>query len=125
MRPDDSLIGDMLVYARRALRHVQGIDYAAFTRDELRQDAAIRALPVVGEAAWKVSDDCREANQAIDWFRIAGLRHRLVHHYSEIRLDILWSVLATDVPELVRMLEPLVSRALQSNPDSIDGGSPP
>lgn len=41
-------------------------------------------LQVVGEAAYKVSDAFKSAHPEVDWFKIAGLRHRIVHDYRRI-----------------------------------------
>lgn len=36
------------------------------------------------------------------------MRHRLVHAYFDINLDILWRTVQEDLPALVTVLEPLV-----------------
>lgn len=40
---------------------------------------------------------------------MTGMRNRTVHRYFNIDLDILWSVVREDLPELVVHLAPLVS----------------
>ena len=37
-----------------------------------------------------------------------GLRHRVVHEYFRLDLDIIWRIATHDVPELVPLLQPLV-----------------
>jgi len=32
------------------------------------------------------------------------MRHRLIHAYNEVRLDIVWAVIQNDLPELLRRL---------------------
>ena len=39
---------------------------------------------------------------------IIGIRHRLVHAYFDINLDILWRTMQDDLPALVALLEPFV-----------------
>ena len=36
-----------------------------------------------------------------------GMRHRLVHAYFEINLDILWKTVQEDLPVLIAALEPM------------------
>jgi uncharacterized protein with HEPN domain len=57
MWKDDAWILDMLNACRRIERYAQGVDGAAFLNDELRQDAIVRQLTVLGEAAKRVSLD--------------------------------------------------------------------
>jgi len=38
---------------------------------------------------------------------IVGMRHRLVHAYFDINLDILWQTVQEDLPGLIALLNPL------------------
>ncbi|MFH1006370.1 MAG: HepT-like ribonuclease domain-containing protein [Candidatus Latescibacterota bacterium] len=40
-----------------------------------------------------------------------GMRHRLVHAYFDINLDILWRTLQDDLPALATLLEPSIKSA--------------
>jgi uncharacterized protein with HEPN domain len=37
------------------------------------------------------------------------MRNRLIHAYSEVNLDLVWSTVAGDLPELVHSLETLLA----------------
>jgi uncharacterized protein with HEPN domain len=39
---------------------------------------------------------------------MTGLRHRLIHGYGEVRLDIVWQVVAETLPDLIAILRPLI-----------------
>ena len=41
------------------------------------------------------------------WEDIIGMRHRLVHVYFDINLDILWKTVQEDLPSLIAALESL------------------
>src|SRR5215471_931277 len=90
---DAALLLDMLLAARDAQGFVEGVDEAAFLASRLHQNAAIRSLEVLGEAAGKVSAATRVAYPEIPWREITGMRHRLIHGYGEVRLDLVWMVL--------------------------------
>jgi uncharacterized protein with HEPN domain len=75
---------------------------AAFRRDVKTQDAIIRNLQVMGEAVKKVSTELREAHAEIPWKDIAGMRHRVVHDYFGISLDIVWDVVTHHVHRSAR-----------------------
>jgi uncharacterized protein with HEPN domain len=39
---------------------------------------------------------------------MTGLRHRLVHDYGDVRLDIVWRVARDMLPDLIAVLRPLI-----------------
>ena len=43
------------------------------------------------------------------WSDIIGMRHRLVHAYFEINLDILWKTILEGLPPLVTELTKVIS----------------
>ena len=105
---DAALLLDMLLAARDARDFVEGMDQAAFQASRLHQNAVIRSLEVMGEAAGKVSAETINALGGIDWRRITGMRHRLIHAYSDVSLDTVWVTVRDHVPPLNASLEALV-----------------
>ena len=55
--------------------------------------------------ASRLSEEARAQRADIPWSEIVSLRNRLSHGYDSVDLDILWSILRTDLPELIRALE--------------------
>ncbi|MBS1570443.1 MAG: DUF86 domain-containing protein [Bacteroidetes bacterium] len=55
-----------------------------------------------------MSDTFKEANPHIDWFKIAGLRHRIVHDYRRVDDETLWRITRKYVPPLVTELKVLL-----------------
>ena len=74
----------------------------------LHQIAVIRSLEVIGEAAGKVSPGMQAAHPEIPWRDITGMRHRLIHAYAEVRLDLVWTVATQRLGPLIAALEPLI-----------------
>lgn len=105
---DLALLWDMLLAARDAQSFVAGLDEAAFLASRLHQAAVIRALEVLGEAAGRVSRDSCAALPQLPWREMTGLRHRLIHGYAEVRLDLVWHVATERLGPLVAMLEALL-----------------
>jgi uncharacterized protein with HEPN domain len=105
---DLALLWDMLLAARDAQSFVAGLDEAAFLASRLHQAAVIRALEVLGEAAGRVSRDSCAALPELPWKEMTGLRHRLIHGYAEVRLDIVWQVATARLAPLAAMLEALL-----------------
>ena len=107
---DTALLLDMLLAAQDAISFVAAMSEAEFNEARLQQNAVIRSLEVIGEAAGKVSDSFRSAHDAIPWREIIATRHRLIHGYADVRLDVVWRVVRDQLPTLVGALRPLVPK---------------
>ena len=105
---DAAFLLDMLLAARDARNFVEGFDEAAFLASRLHQNAVIRSLEVLGEAAGKISATTRAAHPEIPWREITGMRHRLIHGYADVRLDLVWIVLREYIGSLIAELERLL-----------------
>ena len=105
---DAGLLLDMLLAVRDAQGFIAGLDEAAFLRSRLHQNAVIRSLEVLGEAAGKVSATTQAAHPEIPWREITAMRHRLIHGYGEVRLDLVWMVVRDRLGSLITKLVGLV-----------------
>jgi uncharacterized protein with HEPN domain len=105
---DVALLLDMLVAARDAYRFLAGMDEAAFLASRLHQNAVIRSLEVIGEAASKVSASIRNLRSDIPWREVVGMRHRLIHGYADVRLELVWHVVRDRLGPLIATLEEIV-----------------
>lgn len=115
-RPAGLLIEDMLERIHRIERSVVGMNHERFLGDDKTIDAVIRNLTVIGEAANRLPQDFKDQHMDVPWHRIVGLRHRIVHDYLDVDLDLVWAILETELPRLARQLADI-----QSSPDSADG----
>jgi uncharacterized protein with HEPN domain len=102
---DLALLWDMRLAARDARDFVGGLDEAAFLASRLHQAAVIRALEVLGEAAGRVSRESCAAVPDLPWREMTGLRHRLIHGYAEVRLDLVWRVATQRLVPLLAQLD--------------------
>ena len=108
MRRDEAYLLDILLSARRALKYVDGLNWEEFETDELVQDAVIYPLEIMGEAAGRISEDFRDSHPDIPWHKVIGIRNRLIHEYFQINRKTVWDTIKNDLPDLIRMIEPLV-----------------
>lgn len=100
-------LDDMLRFAKKVRTYSAGIDQETFERDELKYDAILRNLELIGEAATHVPGDVREQHTAIPWRQVIATRNRLIHGYLGIDNDTLWSIVSDDIEPLVVQLQAL------------------
>ena len=101
MRRDYRLYLDDILDAIHQIRsYVQGQDEAAFASDRKTQDAVIRNLEIIGEAAGNLPADAKEMAREVDWRKITGLRNILIHEYFGINLPIVWDVVRNKLAPL-------------------------
>ncbi len=105
---DPAHIWDMLDAARSVLFFVGNRTLEDYLEDSVLQAAVERKIEIIGEAARKVSDEFKESHPEIPWRKIVNQRHVLAHEYGVIDHRIIWNVIDESIPELIRMLEPLL-----------------
>lgn len=75
-----------------------------FDKDEVLAFALTHLVQTVGEAARRVSEGTRAKHAGIPWKPIVGMRHRVVHEYMDVDLDMVWDVCTIDAPALAAQL---------------------
>jgi uncharacterized protein with HEPN domain len=105
-RHDDTVrLRHMLDAAREAVDFSKGRSRKDLENDRLYHLAMVRLVEVIGEAAARVSEATRQAHPHVPWSEVVGARNRLIHGYDQVDLDILWDILALDLPPLVQQLD--------------------
>lgn len=103
-----------LLHMRDAIDRV--LDYAepgrdAFMAEPMRQDAIIRNLETAGEAAKQVPGDVRDRAPEIPWRQMAGTRDKLAHDYFGVDLELVWDVVARELPKTREHLLTLIENS--------------
>jgi uncharacterized protein with HEPN domain len=107
-KDDEIRLRHMLDAAREAMSFAQGRTRADLGSDRMLVLSLVKAIEIVGEAAYQIAETTREELPAVPWADIIGMRHRLVHVYFDINLDVLWQTVQDDLPALITLIEPLV-----------------
>jgi uncharacterized protein with HEPN domain len=107
---DASYLEHMLEAIARIRSYVGRKRRTGFLGDTLLQDAVIRNIEIVGEAAGRVSPEFSARHADIPWREIVGMRHRLIHGYLKVNLETVWQAIERDLPALERRLAAVLGR---------------
>ncbi len=109
-RPASLLLNDILTAIDRIEQYITDLSFTAFSEDQKSVDAVVRNLEIIGEAANRMPDEFKEKHPEMEWYKVVGLRHRIVHEYFGIDLEIIWQILHKDLPELRNALSQINDR---------------
>lgn len=107
-RDDLTYIQHMRDAARKAVDFVAGQTRSSLDSDEMLSLALVRLLEVLGEASRNVDQLTKSSFPDIPWRQIAAVRNRLIHGYFDVDLDIVWTIVTTDLPYLIPQLEAIL-----------------
>jgi len=102
-------IADAIERARRYAGRVK--DLQGLEKDQLVQDAIVRALAVIGEAAGrmqKVAPEFVAAHPEVPWSLMRGMRNKIIHDYFDVAWDVVWNTIQQDLPPLLKQINTLL-----------------
>lgn len=97
-----------LIHMKECIEHIEkytATGRGVFFADDKTQDAVIRNLEILGEAAKRVPDEIRRQLPEVPWRRVAGLRDVLIHQYEGVDLEEVWKIVEKDLPLLKRQID--------------------
>ncbi len=106
-------LDDILEAIHQIRTYMADQDEDAFREDRKTQDAVIRNLEIIGEAAGNLPEEIQEAAPEIDWRKIRGLRNILIHEYFGINLPIVWDVVQNKLGPLETVCRKLAEEAAE------------
>ena len=109
MRRDDLVrLRHMADAAREASSFARGRSRADLDTNRMLVLSLVKEIEIIGEAASKVSQETRDTLPDIPWPDLTGMRHRLIHAYFDINVEVVWQTIVHDLPPLLSALEKIL-----------------
>lgn len=102
-------LADVLERLDRIRRATAGGE-TEFLASEVIQDAVIRNLEVIGEAAKSMASSTRRRFPRVPWADMSRFRDLAIHHYGRVLAEEVWQIVEKDLPALRESLSGVVPR---------------
>ena len=99
-RDDRFRLEDILDATRKIEKYITGVEFEDFRRDEMRVDAVVRNLEVIGEAATNITEATMALCPKVDWKAVRAIRVFLAHKYFGVSVETVWETVQSDLPPL-------------------------
>ena len=64
-----------------------------------------KLIEIIGEAAYKLTNEFKETHPEMPWDSIIGMRHVMVHGYYTLSPQKIWATIVSDIPQMIPILE--------------------
>jgi uncharacterized protein with HEPN domain len=104
---------DILNSITKIEKYTRGLEFQEFAADQLRVDAVLRNLALIGEAATRTPAEVQQRLPGVQWSRIREVASGIIPAYEDVRLPVIWETIQ-DLPLIV----PPLRAALAEEDDS-------
>lgn len=91
-------------------KYTKDISEDEFAKSTQVQDAVIRRLEIIGEAAKNIPSAVKEQYNFIPWKKVTGSRDVLIHDYFEVDLESVWDTVTKDIPKLKQDIKKILEK---------------
>jgi uncharacterized protein with HEPN domain len=97
---------------RRATRYAENAgSLEGLESNEQIQDAIVRTIAVIGEAAARIQKEAPDfiaAHPELPWMQMRSIRNKVIHNYFDVAWDIVWDTVQVDLPPLLQKITALL-----------------
>jgi uncharacterized protein with HEPN domain len=90
-------------------RYTRGMSENEFLSRTMVQDAVVRQIEVIGEAANCISPEYQGEHPKLSWSKMAGIRKKIIPESFSVRLDSVWNIVQDDLPLHKQAIKKLLS----------------
>jgi len=105
MKKEPLVFIEHILQCIKAIReYTKNITKDEFLESEEKQDAVIRRIEIIGEAAKNLPPHVKDKFPKVPWKRMTGMRDILVHSYFGVDLNLTWKVATDDIKDLEKQI---------------------
>ncbi len=111
-------LGHIVQAIDRINRYIEATDETAFSQDEMLQDAVVRNIEIIGEAARSIersAPDYAALHAEVPWSVVYAMRNRLSHGYFDVDIGIVWRTIRNDLPLMAAQVRAMLDE-LETTP---------
>lgn len=108
----NDFLNDILENIEKVEAFIAGMSLDNFLNDDKTAYATIRAIEIIGEAVKQIPEDIRQQYPNIPWREIGRMRDKLIHHYFNINLRIVWKTIQQDIEPLKTVVQQILKDLL-------------
>jgi uncharacterized protein with HEPN domain len=98
---------------QRATEYIEDSgDVSVFRQSHRDQDAVIRNIEIIGEAARQIQENVPEfatAHPELPWIEMRRMRNKVVHGYFDVDANVVWDTVKDDLPRLKQQVDDLLN----------------
>ncbi len=89
-------------------KYLTGYDLEKFKNDEVKIDAVVRNIEIIGEATTCLDRGLKAKYPNVEWRFATAIRNRLIHGYFDVDAEIVWNTTQNDLPKLKTEIEKIL-----------------
>lgn len=90
------------------IRNTKDVSIEEFSHNDVLNCAVSFKFIQISENAKQLPESLMFAYPMIPWYKINGLRNRIVHDYGNVQLDIIYDTIIKDLPILLEQLNEII-----------------
>ncbi len=97
---DRERLSHMIEAIDNIFEFINGKSFEVYRNDKMLRFAIIKNMEIVGEAANLLTKEFKSHHPSVEWDDMIGMRHILVHGYYQIKDEIIWATMETELQPL-------------------------
>ena len=111
---NQKIILKIINYIDSILKYTNNVDYSEFRNNSMLVEACVFNLSQIGELVNKLDKEYIADYSEVPWFKMKGLRNRIVHDYEGVNLNLIWEIIDTDLKILKEQLSNIQDRWIEA-----------
>jgi len=100
---------DIVASIEKIKRYIGTSTFEDFVADDMKLDAVVRNLEIIGEASRSIPVEIKEKYSDVEWRKIGDFRNVLAHEYFGVDHEILWDIISNKLTSLHSKIQFILS----------------